>query len=173
MLWQVGRPACWPSRLIIRLTLTQLGLAGAWAELGSSNATLQAWLHQNKMRGSQSIFHWFLWCDTDCPHFLTDCNLCFDGTSILSPINAPMFSVLVAVVYIPLGLGQSGQLQHLHFDWGYCWENRKTSKEIVTTQTKHTTQSLSSDTNYTGRQHRTTSSGRGQKKTLLWKSSIF
>ena len=31
-----GRPACRPSRLIIRLTSAQLGLAGAWAELGKN-----------------------------------------------------------------------------------------------------------------------------------------
>ena len=32
------RPACWPSRLIIMLTSAQLGLAGAWAELGKNQA---------------------------------------------------------------------------------------------------------------------------------------
>ena len=36
-----GRPAGRPSRLIIRLTSAQLGLAGAWAELGTKEPVKQ------------------------------------------------------------------------------------------------------------------------------------
>ena len=51
--WPAGRPAGWPN-LKIMLTSAQLGLAGAWAELGK-NTNLAAIGHDNEYNSLKSI----------------------------------------------------------------------------------------------------------------------